>query len=55
MTSMAWPPLPVGLDPDGVVDLRQVAALELDVDDRSDDLNDLADFLCCCDWHVAMI
>ena len=29
----------------GVVDRRQVPALELDVDDRSDDLDDLADFL----------
>ena len=30
-------------DPDGVVDRRQVPALELDVDDRPDDLDDLAD------------
>ena len=29
-------------DPDGVVDRRQMAALELDVDDRTDDLDDLA-------------
>ena len=32
-------------DPDRVVDGRQVPGLELDVDDRSDDLDDLADFL----------
>ena len=29
-----------------VVDGRQVAALELDVDDGSDDLDDLAELLC---------
>ena len=35
-----------------VVDRRQVPARELDVDDRSDDLDDLADFAVCCDCHV---
>ena len=37
--------LAVGHDAQRVVDFRQVAGLELDVDDRSDDLNDLADVL----------
>ena len=32
-------------DAEGVVDGRQMAALELDVDDGADDLNDLADLL----------
>ena len=45
----------VRLDADGVVDLGQVAAFELDVDDRADDLDDLADFLCCCDCHVYLV
>ena len=35
--------MPVGHDAERVVDLRQVAGLELDVDDRADDLDDLAD------------
>ena len=41
-------------DPDRVVDVRQMSALELDVDDRSDDLDDLADLLirCCCCGHI---
>ena len=38
------PSLRVALDAQRVVDRRQVAGLELDVDDRSDDLDDLADF-----------
>ena len=37
----------LGDDADGVVDLRQALG-ELDVDDRADDLNDLADALCRC-------
>ena len=38
---------PSRLDAHGVVDRRQVAVRELDVDDRADDLDDLADVLCC--------
>ena len=37
--------LAVGHDAQRVVDLRQMAVLELDVDDRADDLDDLADLL----------
>ena len=44
-----------GLDLNGVVDVRQVAVGELDVDDRTDDLNDLADLLLRCDFscHIS--
>jgi hypothetical protein len=35
---------------DGVVNRRKVSALELDVDDRSDDLDDFAGFLA--GWHL---
>ena len=42
----------VAHDPHGVVDCRQMPALELDVHDRTNDLDDLADFFCCCDCHV---
>ncbi len=38
-------------DAHGVVDRGQVAAGELDVDDRADDLDDFADFRCFCDCH----
>jgi hypothetical protein len=41
--------LAVRFDPDRVIDLRQVPAFELDVDHRSDDLDDPADLLRCCD------
>ena len=51
MTSIAIaPPVPSRLDAQRVVDFRQVAGLELDVDDRTDHLNDLPDSLsqpCC--------
>ena len=49
MTSIGVPAVAVRLDAHGVVDLRQVPAFEFDVDDRTDDLDDLADLLCCCD------
>ena len=39
-----------GLDLNGVIDVRQVAVGKLDVDDRTDDLNDLADLLLRCDF-----
>ena len=45
-TSMVSPPAPLVVISDRVVDRRQVPARELDVDDRADDLDDLADFLC---------
>ena len=35
-------------DANGVVDRRQMSLLELDVDGRSDDLDDLADRCCVC-------
>ena len=42
-------------DAHGVVDRRQVAARELDVDDRADDLNDLSDLDCFSDCHVCAL
>ncbi len=44
----------VRLDVDGVVDRRQGAVCEFDVDDGADDLDDFADLLCCwsCCCHV---
>ena len=42
-SSAAASALAVGHDPERVVDFRQVAGLELDVDDRADHLNDFAD------------
>ena len=45
MTSIVAGLLRLGLDAQRVVDLRQVAGLELDVDDRADHLNDFSDFL----------
>ena len=35
----------ISFDPERVVDLRQVARLELDVDDRTDHLDDASDLL----------
>src|SRR5215216_3397567 len=42
------------LDAQGVINLGQVSGLELDVDDRPDDLNDPADVLRCrgCGCHM---
>ena len=45
MTSIASLPALPAPDAQRVVDLRQVSGLELDVDDRSDDLDDPADLL----------
>ena len=42
-------------DANGVVDRRQMPARELDVDDRSDDLDDLADLDCFSDCHVCAL
>ena len=55
MTSIGLAVPAFGLDADGVVDLGQVAAFEFDVDHRADDLDDLADFLCCCDCHIYLV
>ena len=49
MSTFDSPRFAFGLDLNGVVDVRQVAVGELDVDDRPDDLNDFADFLLRCD------
>ena len=45
MTSILPDRRRLGLHAQRVVDLRQVAGLELDVDDRTDDLNDFSDLL----------
>ena len=47
--------LDIGFDREGVVDLRQVAFLELGVERRADDLHDLAGMLaviCGCNHHM---
>jgi hypothetical protein len=43
---------PVAGDADGVVDRRQMAALEFDVHDWTDHLHDFTDFGLCCYSHV---
>ena len=45
MSMLAGRPAPSRDDAQGVVDRRQMAGLELDVDHRSDDLDDFADVL----------
>ena len=42
-------------DPARVVNPRQIAARELDVNDRADDLNNGADFFRYCDCHLSVL
>jgi hypothetical protein len=52
------PALAVRLDVNGVVDLRQLSALEFQVHDGANHLDDLADFLCywcCCHLDICAL